>query len=73
MLLTGSVDDNHFGAGCEGLLKLFKVDCPVCGRGILGGASLGRVEGHVDDFTTGHLNVADVSMGVLGRVSKCVQ
>ena len=51
---------HHLGLGGDGPLQLLEVDGPVGGGRRGGGPIFGRVQGHIYNLTTGHLNVGDV-------------
>lgn len=55
-----AIEYNHTGLVVDGSLELVHVKGPFTCRGLLAGALLRRVQGHVDDLAAGHLNVVDV-------------
>lgn len=53
---------NHLCLRVHGTLELLKINSPLRCRRCLGGTILGRVERNITDSTTGHLNVANISI-----------
>lgn len=54
------VDDDHARARRDLALQLLHVDRPLAGGGRLRGAVGRRLEGHVDHFAAGHLDIGNI-------------